>query len=91
MAVIYKDPDSVLDFGRDWAAAGWLSDGEQITSSTWIVPAGLTKDSESNTATVAIVWLSGGVAGETYTVTNRISTNQGRTDDRSLTVYVTQR
>lgn len=91
MDTILKDPDAHLDYGCDWSAGGWLAEGEQITTSEWIVPAGLTVESESNTPTVATVWLSGGEVYVTYKVTNRITTNQGRTDDRTLNIFVTQR
>jgi hypothetical protein len=46
---------------------------------------------ESNTATVALVWLSGGAAGQSYVITNRITTAQNRTDDRSIQIVVRQR
>lgn len=31
-------------------------------------------------------WVSGGVAGQRYTVTNHIVTEDGREDDRSITI-----
>jgi hypothetical protein len=37
------------------------------------------------------VWLSGGTVGERYTVTTRITTSAGRTDDRSIEIWVRQR
>lgn len=45
----------------------------------------------STDGTVTTVWLMGGTSGQVYTVTNRITTNQGRTDDRSLTILVEER
>lgn len=84
-----KDPDAVLDWHFDWLA--WLQLGETISSSTFLVTAGLTVDSTSNTLTNATVWLSGGSPGQPYRVTNRITTNQGRTDDRSITIRVKDR
>jgi hypothetical protein len=78
-----KDPDAVLDYFYDWT--GWLS-GDTIIASTWIVPTGLTKESESNTATGATIWVSGGTAGTNYPVTNRISTAAGRTEDRTSVI-----
>jgi hypothetical protein len=83
-----KDPDAILDYAVDWSR--WLA-GDAIAASTWFVPTGLTKATESNTATKATVWLSGGVAGQTYTVTNRITTTGGRTEDRSFTIRVEER
>lgn len=78
-----KDPESVLDYQIDWST--WLG-SDTIASSSWVIPTGITEDSDSNTTTTATVWLSGGTAGTTYTVTNRIVTAGGRTEDRSLTI-----
>jgi hypothetical protein len=83
-----KDPDAILDYAVDWSR--WLA-GDTIAASLWIVPAGLAKVTESNSATKAIVWLSGGTAGQSYTVTNRITTAGGRTEDRSFTIRVEDR
>ena len=84
-----KDPDAVLDFHFDWSS--WLASGETITTSQFICSAGITVQSNSSTGTNTTVWLAGGRAGQPYRVTNRITTNQGRTDDRSITVRVTDR
>jgi len=83
-----KDPNAILDYAVDWSR--WLA-GDTIAVSAWIAPDGLTKVSETNTATKATVWLSGGTAGQTYTVTNRITTAGGRTEDRSFTIRVEER
>lgn len=82
-----KDPDAVLDYQVDWSS--WLATGETISSSDWVVQTGITETSASNTTTTATIWLSGGTAGVTYTVTNRIVTTASRTNDRSL--YITVR
>ena len=78
-----KDPNAVLDYVVDWTA--YLGD-DTITTSTWIVPAGITKNSDTSTTTTAKVWLEGGTAGERYAVTNRITTAGGRTDDRTIRI-----
>lgn len=83
-----KDPDATLDYQTDWS--GWLSD-DTISTSTWIVPDGITKNSDLNTATSATIWLSGGTAGERYPVVNRIVTAGGRTEDRTIQIVVTDR
>jgi len=78
-----KDPDAVKDYGIDWD--DWLNDvGDTISVSEWIVPQGLTAISNSKTTLGTTVWLSGGNAGESYRVTNRITTVGGRIDDRSI-------
>jgi hypothetical protein len=64
-----RDPNAVLDYAVDWSR--WLA-GDEIATSDWTVPAPLTKVTDTKTTTKTTVWLSGGVAGESYTVTNRI-------------------
>lgn len=78
-----KDPDAVLDYLVDWAA--WL-DGDSIATSTWVVPSGITKDSSTATTTTAMIWLSGGTTGVSYSLVNRIVTAAGRTDDRTIVI-----
>lgn len=89
MREFLKDPNAVLDYRFDWSS--WLAASETISTSAMTVSAGLTKDSESNTTTTATVWLSGGAEGTRYTVQNRITTNQGRTDDRTIQIRVSNR
>ena len=84
-----KDPQAVLDWAFDWSR--WLADGETISSVTVTVDAGLTKDSQSTTTTKVTVWLSGGTLGVTYKVACRVVTNQGRTDERTIGIRVTDR
>ena len=83
-----KDPNAVLDYTIDWTR--WLA-SDQIATSQWLVPVGLTKMADSKTASSATVWLSGGTAGQSYTVTNRITTSAGRTEDRSFIAKVEER
>lgn len=83
-----KDPDAVKDYQINWAAR--LAAGETITTSTWEVTTGLTKDSDTHTDSTTTVWLSGGTVGVTYTATNRIVTSDGRTDDQTLTFQIVE-
>lgn len=89
MITFTKDPNAVLDYIIDWTE--WLGIGDTIKTSTWTVPTGLTKDSDSKTTTTATVWLSGGTAGQEYMVTNSIETISGRKEDRSFNIVVAQR
>lgn len=89
MTTYQKDPDAVLDYRWDWSP--WLADGETITASQVIVPSGITANSNSNDTTSATVWLAGGSVGETYSVTNRITTSESRIDDRTMHIAVLQR
>lgn len=84
-----KDPNARLDYQVDWTE--WLSDSETIQTSLWIVPTGIASDDEDVTSTSATVWLTGGTAGQTYALTNRITTNQARTDDRTIQIVVRER
>lgn len=85
-----KDRDAVLDFGIDWST--WLEDGEILVSSQWLVPEGLARiDDTYDTSGRVVVWLSGGTAGTTYRLTNRVQTSRNRTDDRSIFVRVLER
>jgi len=88
-----KDPDDVLDYLIDWYGTAespgpLLSDSDTVTASAWTVPAGITKDSDSFTTTTTTIWLSGGTAGETYILTNHITTAGGRQMDQSVKLKV---
>lgn len=90
MATVFqKDSDAVLDYAFDWSE--WLSTSEEIVDSEIIASPGISVNTESFTVYRATVWLSGGTAGQPYTVTNRITTNQGRIDDRTITIRVVNR
>lgn len=93
-----KDPDAKLDFGTSWA--DWLSESETISASEWFITEGDSGEDAPETvlkiavspppsiaSKVAFVWLIDGTLGRQYAVVNRITTNQGRTEDR--TKYVT--
>ena len=89
MTSFIKDPNAVLDYSIEWSK--WLA-GDQIQTSAWTVsdPA-VEAANDSNTATRTTVWLSGGFAGQSYTVANKITTTGGRTDERSFTIQVQDR
>jgi len=89
-AWIYKDPHATLDYVVDWTS--WLKDTETITESTWEG----TPDTVSLGDTVigigkTLVWLSGGIIGQTCTITNHITTSMGRQEDRSFRIKVKNR
>jgi len=75
-----KDPDEVKDYAVDWTDR--LA-GDTIVTSTWIVPDGITKDSDTNTTMNTTIWLSGGELGNTYEFVNRVVTAGGRTYDQT--------
>jgi hypothetical protein len=97
---VTKDPDAALDYIFDFAAStngtgksDWLASGETIQSAVVAVESGLTKDSDSLTDsdTSVTIWLSGGTDGETYAVACKITTTSGRTDERTVNVFVSER
>lgn len=81
-----KDPQEVLDYRIDWSAR--LEEGETISTSTWTVPAGITKDEDENAAATATIWLSGGTLGETYELVNQIVTSDERTMDQTIRLRI---
>lgn len=89
MAIYEKDPDAVLDFSFDWS--DWLADGETISTYVVTVADGLTKDSDAQASGVVTHWLSGGTVGTNYSVACKVTTNQGRTDERTDTICIRQR
>lgn len=84
-----KDPNAVLDYQIDWTA--WMPENDRIVASTFTSSGAalVVNDSSFNSYTTT-VWLRGGAAGERYTVTNHITTEDGRQDDRSLTIVCKQ-
>jgi hypothetical protein len=88
MADFIKDPNAILDYGFDWS--DWLQSGEIIVNSTWINPDAITIVTNAYLNQSTVVWVSGGTAGKSYRLTNRIVTNNSpaRTDDRTLLIEV---
>lgn len=80
-----KTPREVLDYGLDWTS--WL-DGDTIAASEWSVPIDLEAGESNFSGTETVIWLSGGLGGRDYTVTNRITTTAGRTKERVLLIQV---
>lgn len=105
-----KDPNNVEPYYMVWCSLETgLNDGSDadtgdlqgatILTSTWTLPAGITRDSDNinavtikgvvyGNATVATIWLSGGTKNVDYVLTNRITTSDGRTLDASMVIPV---
>jgi len=86
-----KGPNSVLEYRFDWNDDDWLAAGEEIVTSTITADTGIVIDDDTNDTTSATVWLSGGALWERYEVTNRIVTNQDRTEERVIRIHVQRR
>lgn len=84
-----KDPDATLDYIWDYST--WLPNNDTLVTVSFIASPGITINSQSNTSTNATAWISGGSSGQVYSVTCRITTAQGRIDDRTVTIRVTDR
>lgn len=81
-----KDPDGIIDYTVRWTS--WLPSGDTILSSSWIVPAGIVKVSEANTAIDAVIFLASGTVGQICEVTNRIVTAGGRQNDQTISILI---
>jgi len=70
-----KDPNEKLDYDLDWTDR--LS-GDTVQTSVWSIPIELTNEEDSFTPTSTLIWITGGVIGESYPLTNTIQTVGGR-------------
>lgn len=85
-----KDPGDILDYEVDASAAVLDSDGDAIATVTaTVLPAGeVVVGATATMGQVAVLWLSGGVAGTTYTVHVVLGTAGGRTLARAVLLPV---
>jgi hypothetical protein len=84
-----KDPNAVLDYQWDWT--DWLPAGDTITTANVSITSGdVTLNSQSNTTTAVTAWISAGTAGTEATLVARVTTAQGRTDDRTIGLKIQQ-
>ncbi len=84
--IFEKDPNSTMSYQFDWTA--WLA-GDTISVSAWApLPADLTVVSSSNTTLTTTIVLSGGIAGRTYRMRNRITTAAGLIEDETAELVI---
>jgi len=84
-----KGPNEVLDYEEDWSdVLAASSPADTISTSTWTATNGVIVDSDTNTPSVATVWLSGGRVWSYATVTNTIVTAGARTFVRKMTLEI---
>lgn len=84
------DPQAVLDYPADWS--DWLPLGDTLTDATVTADSGVTIENvQPPFEGVVVAWISGGTAGESYTVTYHVVTADGREDDRSITLVCKER
>lgn len=94
--VIPKDPDATLDYSFDWSA--WLPESDSIVSAIFVVEAPLVLVGSVQIDPVNWIvtgFVSGGVvpttAADPLRITCRVTTAEGRIDDRSVFVKIIQR
>lgn len=80
-----KDPSDISWWSLDLAS---FLNGDTLATATWTLPTGLTKAAETNTTTVAKVKISGGTAGESYACVLDVTTTDGQTFQRTITLKV---
>lgn len=94
MTLLLKDPDAVLDYAIDWGAE-YLGTDDVLTDSGWTVTpseiGGVEVVGSSFVDRLSTVQAGGGIAGHLYRLANRVVTQSGRIDERSITVRVEQR
>src|SRR5262245_35246178 len=80
--------DSKLDFSIDWTS--FLTGAETLLTSNWTVPAGINQatPSPSIQGNKTIIWLDGGTAGVEYELLNKITTSDGRKDQRYFRIRI---
>jgi len=109
MSLPPKDPNAVDFYHIVWCSEDGTNDGTAsdtgelqgatISTTTWTLPAGITKDSDNKGAltmrgityaadTVTTILLSSGTGGLDYELLNRITTSDSRTLDKTITIPV---
>jgi hypothetical protein len=91
MTLLLKDPAAVLDYAIDWGAE-YLDEDDILVASDWSV----TPDETDGVAIVSstfgdrrsTVQAGGGVSGRLYRLVNRVTSQLGRVDERSIVLRV---
>jgi hypothetical protein len=83
-----KSEAAVLDYTIDWT--DFLQDDELITEHEFLSEEGVTLGEPDLTGANHTVFVSGGDGGRTYRVTSRITTDQGRTQEQSFLLRITE-
>ena len=91
LAAFIKDPDGVREITVDFTD---FLGTKTISAATWTIPAGLVKESESNTTTASSVIVSGGTLNADYKAVCRITFGSGspaEQTDRTILVVIKQK
>lgn len=94
MSFLLKDPAAVLDYSIDWRAE-YLAADELLAASEWSVvpeePGGVSVAGSDFDISTSSATVGGGIAGHIYKLLNRITTDRGRVDERSIVLRVESR
>jgi hypothetical protein len=82
-----KNPADVVDYSIDWIQVLRALDNDSIASAIWNAP-GLGLGTQSVLGTTTSAFISGGIDGQSYTVTCTITTTGGRTVRRQVLLPV---
>ena len=82
-----QDKDAFLDYTLDWS--DWLIPGDTISTSTWSADAALTLNSAMFEGAKSSVWVQGGQPNTWYALVNTVTSAQGRRDQRTIRLFVT--
>lgn len=88
-----KDPEEVLDYSLKWDKE-LTRINDTIFDSLWRIEDGdgaLTTTGNGVSGHIAYIWLSGGTDKVTYKLVNTITTDQGRTYERTVFLPVNHR
>jgi len=83
---------ATLDYSLDWNQGAWLTPGEVIIGSSWVtvdVGATITNQQIASGVTSAFIYLN--TPNAVFDITNTITTNQGRTDSRTISLSCKRR
>lgn len=72
LGTLTKGPSDILVYTIDWS--DWLNSGDSIATSTWSLTSGVTKVTDTSTASTTVIKVSGGTNGTSYTLTNTVTT-----------------
>jgi hypothetical protein len=92
---ITKDTEAKLTYTLDWSQ--WLPTGDSLSAVVWTIgtrandPDPLIKESFGIQGTKTYIQLSNGQVNKSYTVTAKITTNDGLIDRRSFRIKIQDR
>jgi hypothetical protein len=83
-----KNPADLIDYSIDWINVLKALNDDTIASATWNVPSGLVLEGQTIAGSVTSAVISGGTAGQVYTVGCQITTTGGRIVRRNVRLAV---